>query len=112
MVVGIIQSSLRRFLFIFPISSRHGEICNSERRGREFESRPEQGKTVFKIQEEYILSQKAILEMIFKGIEIESFIQLRLEDLNIKPKSLLTPLVITIEQELHIHWKFLKLLEH
>jgi len=34
------------------------------------------------------------------------------QDLNIKPKSLLTPLVITIEQELHIHWKFLKLLEH
>ena len=31
MAVGIIQSSLRRFLFlfIFPILSTHGEICNS-----------------------------------------------------------------------------------
>ena len=60
MAVGIIQSSLRRFLFIFPILSRHGEICNSERRGREFESRPEQGKTVFKIQEEYIFLKISI----------------------------------------------------
>ena len=65
-----------------------------------------------KIQEEYNLSQKAILEMIFKGIEIESFTQLHSEDLNIKLKFLLIPQVTTIEQELHIHWRFLKLLEH
>ena len=57
LAVGIIESSLRRFL---PLHIPHfihtrWDICNSGPRDREFESRREQGKAVFKILEEYII---------------------------------------------------------